>query len=105
VAWAAARPDVRALALVGSVARGDAGAGSDIDIVVLTTAPERYVSEVAWIGELGGVRVLRTQQWGDITERRLALADGTEIDCGIGRPGWRPLPETRALYDPERLLG
>jgi predicted nucleotidyltransferase len=95
---------VRAVALVGSVARGDTHAGSDVDVVLLTTEPARYVESDDWIGELGGVRLLRTQQWGDITERRFALQDGTEIDCGIGVPGWKPLPETRALYDPDGLL-
>jgi hypothetical protein len=104
VRWAAARPDVRAAALVGSVARGDARPDSDVDVVLLVDDPARYVERDDWIAELGGVRLLRTQQWGDITERRFALEDGTEVDCGIGAPGWNGLPEMRMLYDPDGFL-
>ena len=105
VEWASGRVDVRAVALVGSVARGYAGPDSDIDVVLLVDSPARYVEHEDWIGELGGVRMLRTQVWGDITERRFALDDGTEVDCGIGTVEWAGLPDMRVLYDPEGLLG
>ena len=35
--WVEPRPDVRALVVVGSVARGNAQSDSDIDVVLLTT--------------------------------------------------------------------
>ena len=105
VEWGAAQLDVRAIALVGSHARGDAGPDSDIDVVLLVDSPARYVERADWIGELGGDRMLRTRQWGDITERRFALDDGTEVDCGVGTPSWAGLPEMRVLYDPGGLLG
>lgn len=46
--WAATRPDIRALLLVGSWARHAARPDSDIDLVVLTTTPDFYTPEGAW---------------------------------------------------------
>ena len=42
-AWAAKRPDIVAVVLVGSYARGRPGMGSDVDLVVVTTDPGRYL--------------------------------------------------------------
>ena len=105
VEWAAARPDIRAVALVGSYARGDERPDSDVDVVLLTTEPRRYIDADDWAYELGATRPLRTQQWGDITERRFALENGLELEFGIGTPDWAGLPEMRPLYDPDGLLG
>ncbi|MBN1315772.1 MAG: nucleotidyltransferase domain-containing protein, partial [Anaerolineales bacterium] len=35
VTWASAKPDIVAVALVGSHARGTSGPGSDVDLVIL----------------------------------------------------------------------
>jgi predicted nucleotidyltransferase len=40
LAWATAQPKIRAVALVGSHARGTAGPDSDIDLMLLATDPE-----------------------------------------------------------------
>jgi predicted nucleotidyltransferase len=42
VIWATAEPTIKALALVGSHARGTARADSDIDLVLLTTHPRAF---------------------------------------------------------------
>ena len=90
VAWLAPRPDVRAVALVGSHARGDAGPASDIDLVVLCDEPGVYVDDDSWPAELGG-DLIRTRRWGDLVERRLRL-DGleAELDLGFVAPPWNP---------------
>ncbi len=49
VAFAEARDDVRAVALVGSHARGVARPDSDVDVVMLTTEPEAYIDGCDWI--------------------------------------------------------
>lgn len=114
-AWAAGRPDVRALALVGSWARGEARPDSDVDLVLLTDRPARFVGADGWAAELGG-RVVRTAPWGAVTERRVALPSGLEVDVGVAEPGWASAdpvdPGTRAvvsdgmraLHDPDGLL-
>lgn len=114
--WAATRPDVRALALVGSWARGDADHDSDVDLVVLVDQPDALVSDEAWLEQLGASSVVRTKVWGALTERRLALPSGLEIDVGIALLSWAgtaPIDAgtrhvvtdgIRIVFDPDGLL-
>jgi hypothetical protein len=114
--WVRGRPDVRAVALVGSWANGTAHEGSDVDVVMLSDSPERYVLRDDWPAEVGGVRIVRTVCWGGATERRFALPSGLEVELDVGPPTWAstdPLdPGTRrvvsdgmrVLHDPDGLL-
>jgi hypothetical protein len=86
--WVARRPDVVAVALVGSWARGAAGPGSDVDLVVLTESPALYVAGEEWARELGAARVVLTRRWGVLVERRLAMPGGLEVDVGFVLPSW-----------------
>ena len=115
-AWAASRPDVRGLALVGSLARGDPHDGSDVDLVLLTDAPGAYLESAGWEAGLGATAILDTRGWGELTERRLLHSSGVEIDLGVVSPRWAATdpvdPGTRrvaseglqVLYDPDDLL-
>jgi hypothetical protein len=119
--WARSRADVVGVALVGSHARGAAGLTSDVDIVVLTTAPTSYHSEewpaqIAWpVGD--EVR----SEWNDVSygalwSRHLMLASGTRIEMGFAAPTWAQIdpvdPGTAAvirdgcvvLWDPSGLF-
>ena len=114
-AFARTRPDIRAVALVGSWARGQAGPDSDVDVVVLTDDPLAYLDRSEWAAEIGGELIV-TRPWGAITERRLRLPSGLEVDVGVGRPSWAAIdpadPGTRAvvqaglkiIHDPEGML-
>ncbi len=116
VAFAETRDDVRAVALVGSHARGVARPDSDVDVVMLTTEPEAYIDGCDWIERFPGATLVATRRWGPLTERRLVLGNETEVDFGVARPSWaatRPLdPGTAratrdgliALHDPDGLL-
>ena len=116
VAWARQHPDIRGLALVGSWARGSARADSDVDLVVLTTASDRYLDDDAWTAALGHARVVRTRAWGPLTERRLLLDGGLEVEVGVTGPAWAATdpvdPGTRRvvtdglriLHDPDGQL-
>jgi aminoglycoside 6-adenylyltransferase len=57
VAWAQTRPDIRAAFVVGSRARTDhpADEWADLDIIVVASNPERYLSKTDWLGKLGNV--------------------------------------------------
>ncbi len=116
-AWAAARGDVVALALVGSWARDGADPDSDVDLIVLTGSPALYTAGDEWIERLApGATLVRTGEWGPIVERRLVLPSGLEVEVGIGRRSWAETspvePGTRrvvrdglrALHDPQGLL-
>jgi uncharacterized protein len=109
-------PDIRGLALVGSWARGSARADSDVDLVVLTSHPDRYLADDDWTAALGDAEVLDTQAWGVLTERRLLLKGGLEVEVGIAEPTWAATdpvdPGTRRvvtdglriLHDPDGRL-
>jgi predicted nucleotidyltransferase len=114
--WAKGRPDIVAVGLVGSWAHGNARMDSDVDVVVLTEDQKPYLEGDAWLHELGGVRLVKTRQWGPLTERRFALPSGLEVELGVASPSWAgtdPVDEgTRhvvtdgvgVVYDPEGLL-
>ena len=59
--WAARRPDVTAVGLVGSWAHGDARMDSDVDLVLLTTAEQAYLDDESWVAELEGLRIVNTE--------------------------------------------
>jgi predicted nucleotidyltransferase len=114
--WAATRSDVRAVALVGSRARNDAGADSDVDLVFLVDELGTYLTDKAWAHELGASSIVRTQSWGAVTERRFSLSSGLEVDVGIASVSWAFLDPVDAgtarvvadgieiVYDPDGLL-
>jgi hypothetical protein len=114
--WASARHDVRGVALVGSWARGTAHMESDVDLVLLTLCVERYTESDDWIGDLGCESIARTTAWGALTERRLRMPSGLEVELGVVPPYWaavypvdsgtRSVVEDgmRVLHDPDGLL-
>jgi predicted nucleotidyltransferase len=114
--WAQERRDIRALALVGSWVQRAPEADSDLDLILLTDRPALYTDDQNWVEELGGVRLVKTQLWGVIAERRFVMPSGLEVEVGVGRPSWAsigPLDEgtrrvatdgLRPLYDPLGLL-
>jgi predicted nucleotidyltransferase len=115
-AWAVDHPAIRAVAIAGSWAHGDARMDSDVDIVVLVDRPERFFENLSWAGELGELAFLQTRNWGVVTEVRFALSDGLELEFGFTPLSWAsidPVDEgTRRvvqhgiaiLHDPDGLL-
>jgi predicted nucleotidyltransferase len=114
--WSRPRPDLRAVALVGSWARKDPRPGSDLDLILLSEDPSRYIEREDWAEELGTDRVTPATARGVLSERRLHLPSGLELDIAIGSPSWArtdPLdPGTVRvasdglvrLHDPDGLL-
>jgi predicted nucleotidyltransferase len=114
--WARSREDVRAVALVGSWARGRPRHDSDLDLVLLTTSPLRYIQTDKWAHDVGADAIVATRSWGVVTERRLRMPTGLEVEVGVAGPAWawiEPIdPGTAAvtagglvaLYDPVGIL-
>ena len=116
--WASGEDAIVAVALVGSWARGAARMDSDADVVVLT-ASDRCVNEDDWVVPLCGhdAVLVRTVDWGALTERRVRLGSGFEIEFGFAKPSWAgnaPVDQgTRQVvsngcevwYDPTDVLG
>ena len=93
--WAATQEDIVGVAVVGSWARNHERVGSDVDLVILTDSKERYLSDSSWVpAAVGGpAEILRTQGWGPLTEKRIALPSGLEIEFGF-------VPRSWAVADP-----
>ncbi|MDQ0579659.1 nucleotidyltransferase domain-containing protein [Streptomyces rishiriensis] len=115
--WAGNRSDVVGLLLVGSCARGTAGPDSDVDLVVLSTAPARYAEDDGWAREPALGEVIRVRDRGTVTEWRYATASGLEVEVNVGPARWARTDPVdagtrrvvtdgaRPLYDPAGILG
>ena len=113
--WASQNSDIQAVALVGSYARGAATAGSDIDLILLTRTPKRYLEDTAWVGHFGEVERLQVEDYGPVTSVRAWYHNGPEVEYGIAGLAWlsQPLDEgtrrvlsdgTVILYERDALL-
>jgi predicted nucleotidyltransferase len=113
--WAEASPSVLGLALVGSHARGTAGPGSDVDLVIICSDPALLLDGV-WIAEIGESGAPIIEDYGALTSLRVQFARGPEVEFGIASPSWVQVPldagtreviagGCRVLYDPDGLLG
>jgi hypothetical protein len=92
---------------------------SDLDLVVLTKDLENYGASTDWIPRATGQdgRIVRTQQWGPLMERRIELPSGFLIEFGFAPVSWAqtdPLDGGmrgvvangfRILYDPDGIFG
>lgn len=114
--WADTHPDIVALALIGSHARGAARPDSDIDLTVLCQRPSRLLEDSGWASRFGTVRNRAVEDYGPTQSLRVHYDDGMEVEFGIAEPAWAALPldpgtlsvlsgGVRILYDPSRILG
>ena len=88
--WAAAEPSIAAAALVGSWARGEPRCDSDMDIVLLTLDVAKFVQSSDWLEPALSrpAEIVRTRNWGRLTERRARVQSGFEIEFGVVHPAW-----------------
>jgi aminoglycoside 6-adenylyltransferase len=87
VTWAQGQQDVRGLLKVGSRARTRAPADSlsDLDLVIITTNPNRYLTETAWFEYLGEVLLTFIEETavGQGFERRVLYRGSLDVDFSI----------------------
>jgi len=89
---------------------------SDLDLVMLASDVDFYVSTDGWRAFLGPTDLIRTGVWGVLTERRIRLPSDLEVEFGFAPLSWAvtnpPDPGTlevirdgcRILHDPDKLL-
>lgn len=90
--WAEKQPEIIGVLLVGSHARGQAREDSDVDVVILAEAPERYLEEVSFVEQFGQLVRLEKEDWGRLTSLRVWYEGGLEVEFGLTDPGWAALP-------------
>jgi hypothetical protein len=103
-AWAPGRPEILGAGLAGS------------QLILVVEDATAYTQRADWIRALGATRIVRTERFGPLTERRLALPSGLELEVGIVEQSWAsvvPLDSRtrqvveggfRILHDPHGLL-
>ncbi len=92
VEWASAQADVQGVALVGSYARGAARDDSDIDLILLTDQPRKYLDDLTWLERFGAVEKHQTEDYGKLTSVRVWYPNGQEVEYGITTPDWAAVP-------------
>jgi predicted nucleotidyltransferase len=90
--WASAQADIQALALVGSYARNTATETSDVDLVLITNKPDRYLHKLEWIESFGKIKKCQLEDYGLLTSVRVWYNDGREIEYGITDERWAAVP-------------
>jgi predicted nucleotidyltransferase len=107
LSWATGRPDVRAVALVGSHARGAPRVDSDVDLVLLAERPAELVADTAWVGNFGELTRLTVEDWGRVTSVRAWYTGGLEVEFGLATADWATRPDAgtrRVVSDGLRVL-
>jgi len=90
--WAENSVDIVSIALVGSHARGNARADSDVDLVIQCARPARYLGDLTWISEFGVAQDVSVEDYGLVQSVRVFYAGGPEVEYGIISSEWVMLP-------------
>ena len=106
--WSKRRKDIRALALVGSYARETANETSDVDLVVITNDPQKYITDTEWTRVFGTVITKNVEDYGKVTSLRVWYESGLEIEYGFTTRDWVQTPldkgTKRIVNDGMRVL-
>jgi predicted nucleotidyltransferase len=90
--WAETQPNIHEVFLVGSQARGEAKADSDVDLVILCKDPKPYLENLEWIGEFGKLKRKTVEDWGRVTSVRVWYKSGLEVEFGFTDLDWAKEP-------------
>jgi hypothetical protein len=113
--WARSQPEIEAVALVGSYARDAPKEDSDVDLVILTRAVDRYVRDRKWISLFGQVSECHDENYGRVTSVRSFYENGLEVEYGFSKPDWADTPINagtlrvisqgmKVLHDPHGII-
>src|SRR6185503_21085771 len=82
--WAQTKQDIRAAFIIGSRSRADhpADAWSDLDIVIVVTDPQPYLSIASWVESIGKpwLTFIEPTADGRGMERRVLFEGGLDVD-------------------------
>jgi hypothetical protein len=92
--WALHREDTRALALVGSWARGDPHRGSDIDLLLISDRADEYRHRQEWIAKIdfesAGYRIASSKdvRYGVVWSRHIVLLPNAKAELTFAPRCW-----------------
>ena len=90
--WASTQTDIVAVALVGSHARNSAREDSDVDLVIITDDPQKYLIRTEWTKAFGVVAKQQIEEYGMLTSLRVWYESGLEIEYGFTARAWAQIP-------------
>jgi predicted nucleotidyltransferase len=90
--WASTQSDILAVALVGSHARNAAREDSDLDLVIITDDPQKYLRQTEWAVIFGTVVKQQIENYGMLTSLRVWYESGLEIEYGLTTRAWAQIP-------------
>ena len=106
--WSTRRKDIRAVALVGSYARKAATESSDVDLVIITENPKKYLTNTEWTRVFGTVIAQKVEDYGKLTSLRIWYESGLEVEYGFTTREWAKTPlddgTKRVIEDGMRVL-
>jgi predicted nucleotidyltransferase len=90
--WARLQPEVLAVALVGSYARNEAKADSDVDLILVCARPSNYLVDRSWLLTFGEIDRLQQEDYGKLVSVRVWYRAGPEVEYGITDEDWAAIP-------------
>lgn len=90
--FAQSEPDIQAIFLVGSYARGTPKPTSDVDIVIVSEQKEARLHRFDWLNRFGRVKRIQTEYYGACTSLRVWFEKDYEVEFGLVLPSWLSLP-------------
>jgi len=86
--WATKRKDIRAAALVGSYAREELDKDTDVDLVIITDTPQKYITDTKWTRVFGKPITKKVEEYEKLTSLRIWYENGLEIEYGFTTREW-----------------
>lgn len=113
--WAVAQTDIIAIGLVGSHARNTAREDSDVDLVIITEEPGKFLSKTEWTEIFGAVAKQQVEDYGMLISLRVWYQTRLEVEYGLTTRAWAQVPldegtqavvkdGMRVLFEREPLL-
>lgn len=88
ISWVQRQDNIQAVAVVGSYARGSAHEDSDIDIMIITKDPQKYIDDEKWIHIFGDVEKIENEVWTQVKTKRVFYKDGREVEFNFDNETW-----------------
>jgi predicted nucleotidyltransferase len=88
LSWAKPQPEISGVLLVGSCARGDFRADSDVDLVILSENKGKLLEDPTWTKTFGVIESQNREDWGEVVSLRTKYQGGLEVEFGITGPRW-----------------
>ena len=102
--WSKKRKDIRAVALVGSYARDPGTASSDVDLMIITEDPQKYLTDTSWARVFGVVITKEIDKHGKLTSLRAWYESGLEVKYKFATREWLKTPLKQMTDDGLRVL-